>query len=116
MATRTRYVAIFLTALVGILHLYYAFHAGGLWRDEAQAVAMASMPSISEIWVHLEHESFPMLWLLIVRAYESIGADEDLFFRLLGCLVGLSLVAALWINARQLNFHCPPGLPRASGV
>lgn len=107
MATRTRYVAIFLTALVGILHLYYAFHAGGLWRDEAQAVAMASMPSISEIWVHLEHESFPMLWLLIVRAYESIGADEDLFFRLLGCLVGLSLVAALWINARQLNFHCP---------
>jgi hypothetical protein len=102
-----RNAAIFLTILIGFWHLFYMFHAGGLWRDEAQTLAIAGMSTIADIWNHLGYGSFPMLWFLILRAYESILPAGDLVFRLLGCVIGLSLVAVLWLNARLLKFNFP---------
>ncbi|HSH37944.1 MAG TPA: hypothetical protein VK993_04090 [Chthoniobacterales bacterium] len=96
-----------LTALAVALHVYYTSKAGGLWRDEANTAALASMPAISDIWHHLPFESFPMLWPLIVRLFQSLGCDSDLALRWLGCFVGLSIVAALWLNARLLGFSVP---------
>lgn len=99
--------ALILTAVIGFFHLYFISKAGGLWRDEANTAALASMPSISEIWAHLPFESFPMLWPLIVRLLQSLGANSDLAFRVLGCGVGLSIIAALWLCARMLKFSTP---------
>ena len=102
-----RGVALVLTALVVVLHLYYIPKAGGLWRDEANTAALASMPAVSDIWQHLPFESFPMLWPLIVRLLQSLGGDSDLALRSLGCIVGISAVGALWFNARLLGFTAP---------
>src|SRR5437870_12301739 len=41
--------AVLLTVAVGGLHLLRLLHAGGLWRDEAAAVALATLPTVREI-------------------------------------------------------------------
>ena len=105
--TGTWLVACLLTGLLGFLHLYYAFYAGALWRDEAHTVAIARLPSVADIWASLEFESYPVLWVLVVRGFESFGTFADQGFRLLGCLVGMGLIAALWVNARLLKFNFP---------
>jgi hypothetical protein len=105
--TILRSTAILLTGLAVLFHVVYAVHAGGLWRDEVQTLNMAGMPTIAAIWDYLPYGSFPMLWYLILRAFEQLFTPTDLAYRLLGCGVGLSLVAALWVNARVLKFKVP---------
>jgi hypothetical protein len=102
-----RVTGILLTAVVAFLHVYFALHAGALWRDEAQTVSIAGMNSLAEIWGYLAHGSFPMLWYLVLRFFESLFSPGDFGYRLLGCGVGLGLVATLWLNARQLKFDIP---------
>ena len=102
-----RIVSCLLTGLAVFLHAFYAFHAGGLWRDEANTVALATMPTLHDVWTHLQYDSFPILWLLVVRAFSAFGVIPDLAYRLLGCFVGFSIIAAVWINARLLKFSVP---------
>ena len=106
-ARTLRAVALVLTVLVVGFHVYYISKAGGLWRDEANTAALASMPAVSDIWQHLPFESFPMLWPLIVRLVQSLGGDSDFALRVLGCIVGISALAALWLNARVLGLTAP---------
>src|SRR6267154_2964827 len=102
------FVAIALTGLAVVLHIVNLTHAGGLWRDEAAAVNLALFPSFGEIWTRLEHESFPLLLTILLRGWSAIGfGDADLGWRLFGLLVGLSVLAAVWWNARQFS-KSPP--------
>ena len=81
---------------------------GGLWRDEAAAVNLALFPSLSEIWGHIEHESFPLLLTLLLRGWNAIGLGEsDLALRVFGLIIGLSILAALWWNAWQFSASPP---------
>lgn len=102
-----RNIALILTAVIAIIQVFFAFHAGGLWRDEVNTVALATMPSISQVWENLEYDSFPLLWILFVRTFTFVGLDTDIAFRLLGCSVGLGSLAALWYNARLLGYSVP---------
>lgn len=100
--------ALLLTALIVVLHFVNWTHAGGLWRDEAAAVNLALFPSFGEIWTHIEHESFPLLLTLLLRAWNAIGlGGSDLALRVFGLLVGLAVLAALWWNARQFSASPP---------
>ena len=102
-----RTLAILLTVTVASAHIFRVRFAGALWRDESQAAAIAAMPSFSELWTYLEHESFPILWTMIVRIFGGGSAMEDMSYRILGCAVGLGLVAVLWFSARQSNTRMP---------
>src|SRR5438128_9179365 len=44
------------------LHLRLAFHAGGLWRDEAEMIATVNLPTLRALWDHVPYYSFPALW------------------------------------------------------
>ena len=100
--------ALLLTALVVVLHFVNLTHAGGLWRDEAAAVNLAFFPSFSQVWTHLEHESFPLLLTLLLRGWNAIGlGGSDLALRVFGLLVGLAILAALWWNALQFSASPP---------
>ncbi|HMJ06245.1 MAG TPA: hypothetical protein VK474_08310, partial [Chthoniobacterales bacterium] len=82
--------------------------AGGLWRDEAAAVSLASMPSFGEIWAHLEHESFPLLFTMLLRGWSALGwGGSDPGLRVFGLCVGLAVLAALWWNAWRFS-SAPP--------
>lgn len=95
-------------ALIVVLHFVNLTHAGGLWRDEAAAVNLAFFPSFGEIWSHLEHESFPLLLTMLLRAWNTIGlGGSDLALRSFGMLVGLAVLGALWWNAGRFSASPP---------
>ena len=98
----------FVAALVSVailwLHFYFWRNAGGLWRDEVNLVNLSGRASLHD----MARDSFPVLMPLLVHGWSVIGLgrnDEGL--RLLGALIGLGMVAALWVSA-WLTRRSPP--------
>ncbi len=101
-------LALAVTAVAAGLHVYFLFHAGGLWRDEVHLVNLAGSSSLGA----MSHDSFPVLMPLLVRFWEILGPGKtDSGLRLLGLLIGLGLPAALWLAAWKFRRSPPlPGL------
>lgn len=96
-------VVLGLSALAVVLHFAFFRHAGGLWRDEANTMNLATLPTLADIYKNLQFDSFPLAWPLLLRAWSSVaGTGNDTALRLLGFLVGLGVLAALWLASRQL--------------
>src|ERR1044071_4210898 len=100
-------VAILLSALAVSLLVVRATHAGGLWRDECAVVQLARMPSVSDIFHNFQHEAFPPLFPILIRAYTTLFGSTDVALRIFGFVVGCFLIAAFWINARCLGDDVP---------
>jgi hypothetical protein len=101
-------VAAVLTLFASSLHLLVALSAGPLWRDEANTVGLATLPTLSDVWANLQYDSFPMLWVLLVRHLSTaFGPMNDHAFRLAGLGIGLSGIAVLWIGARAFGHRVP---------
>jgi len=99
--------ALVITLIAVGLHLVFLFSAGGLWRDESGGVALATLPHFSEVWRELTHDSFPALFVLLVRSWTAVCGQSDLALRCLGLLVGLGWLGAVWANARWLGLRTP---------
>src|SRR5437763_6305297 len=90
------WLALGLTAIMLCFHFARLFHAGALWRDEAGAVQLATMPTFKEVVSSLPHEAFPLLFSVILRTYSAVTGGGDLAWRIFGFLVSISIMAALW--------------------
>ena len=101
-------VAFFLTATAAAMHIRYFLDAGGLWRDEISSVRLANSKSLTDAIANLHRDSFPVLWLLVVRFWERSGIGvSDQGMRTLGLLAGLSILAVLWRNAKRFGLTAP---------
>jgi hypothetical protein len=90
------------------LHAVFLASAGGLWRDEASLVRLATFETIGETWRMLGHESFPALFPAAVRGWSALGlAGSDHGLRCLGFLVGLALLGSLWLSAHAYGRALP---------
>ena len=88
--------AILMTIAALWLHIYFLFHAGGLWRDEVQVVNLAGHHSLGD----MAKDSFPVLMPLLVCGWSALGLGRsDLGLRLLGMLIGIGIPAAVWAAA-----------------
>lgn len=97
-------VAILVTAAACALHLYYWRHMGGLWRDEVNLVNLSGRHSLTE----MQKDAFPVLMPLLVHVWLAVGlGGGDLRLRLIGLLVGLGILAALWVSAWKVR-RAPP--------
>ena len=94
-----------LAAVIG--HLVVLFYSGPLWRNEVNTVNVAALPSLAEVWHNLQFDSFPILWFLVLRVWIGCGFGGDFALRLLGCGVGLAIVAMIWVAARRLRIGLP---------
>ena len=94
---RTAWFAAILMTAAGVwLHFYFLFHAGGLWRDEVHVVNLAAGHSLGD----LAKDSFPALMPLLLRGWSALGLGQsDIHLRLLGVLIGIGILAALWAAA-----------------
>jgi hypothetical protein len=88
-------------------HIERVRKAGGLWRDEAAAVQLATMPSVKEVVHYFPHEAFPLLFPAIVRTYSVVAGNADLAWRVFGLLVGTGILAGLWWNLRSTGRGVP---------
>jgi hypothetical protein len=82
-------------------------HGGGLWRDEAAAVRLATLPSLRAIWRLFPHEAFPLAVPLAIRSFTGVAGNGDGALRVFGMLVGLAVAAALWVSARAAGRTLP---------
>jgi hypothetical protein len=79
-----------------IFHFYFLLHAGGFWRDEVNLLNVANHSSLHA----LSQDSFPILMPLLVKFWSALGLGAaDINLRLLGLLIGLGGIAALWLAA-----------------
>jgi hypothetical protein len=97
---RERAMALVLTAAVSALAIVRMLHAGGLWRDEAGEARLATLPTLQEIAGLFQHEAFPPLFAVTVRAWSQVAGGGDLALRIFGLAVGLGIAGILWLNAR----------------
>lgn len=100
-------VAAALTLLSVYLHVQNFRHAGALWRDEVNTVELASEPTFSSIYSNLHFDSFPMLWVTLLRSYIRLAGSSDAALRGLGLVVGTLSIAVLWMNARLFPHRVP---------
>jgi hypothetical protein len=88
--------AALITAAVVGLHVLLLFHAGGFCGDEVQVINLAGTHSLSR----MTHDSFPVLLPLVISGWSALGlGGSDFNLRLLGLLIGLGVVGALWVAA-----------------
>lgn len=96
------------TAFIAAFLILTTLNAGPLWRDETNSINMAQMPSLKEFWSNLPFESFPPLWLMLLRGWSFLGlAASDIGIRVLGLLVGLSFLGSLWLCTRWTTRSSP---------
>src|SRR6266478_837110 len=101
-------IAALVTLFATYLHVLFLLSAGGLWRDEAAFVQLSLLPSISEVWQKVPHDSFPILMPLAVRAWSTAGlGNTDLGLRVLGLCVGLFLLLAFWFASWTMRNGAP---------
>ncbi len=100
-------VAIALSIVVIVFHGLFMSHAGALWRDEADVVQLAMMPTARDILQNFQIGSTPILFPFSLRAYTAIVGDSDFALRVLGMLVGMGIMSAVWLNARLVGQGLP---------
>ena len=100
-------VALTGTTLIVLLHVCFSPGVGGLWRDEVNTLNLATLPTWGSLWKFHNQDSFPLLFAALVRSWSGIFGGTDDSLRFLGLLIGLGVVAALWINARLLGLAFP---------
>jgi hypothetical protein len=101
-------LALIVTAAAVFLHLVFLKNAGGLWRDEAGVVRLATLPDFGETWKYLGHESCPLFFPAVIRFWSDIGlGGTDFGLRVYGLIVGLLLLGAVWFNAWTLTRSVP---------
>jgi hypothetical protein len=82
-------------------------HAGAMWRDEAAAVNLATLPSLRDVYRLFPHEAFPLAVPLSIRLYARVAGDSDAALRGFGMAIGLALAGALWVSARAAGRTLP---------
>lgn len=101
-------VAVLLTIGLIAAHLVFFVHAGPLWRDEISSLALATKPTLSEFWQSLRFDPFPVGYFFLLRIWNAIGLSQgDLQLRALGLLIGLGLLAAIWIASYAADKSAP---------
>src|SRR6266487_4686027 len=105
----SNWIAAALVTLCAVyLHVLFFLNAGGLWRDEVDLVHLSLLPSVSQMWQNLPHDSCPILMHLVVRAWSAAGfGNTDPSLRVLGLYVGLFLLLALWLASWTMRNGAP---------
>jgi hypothetical protein len=96
-----------ITAAGVYLHWVNFRSAGALWRDEAGVVRMATLPGFQEMWSNAGHESCPILFPALLRTWALIGGEADPVLRLIGFVVGLLVLGAVWLNGWFFHRSAP---------
>ncbi|PYJ31406.1 MAG: hypothetical protein DME88_15160 [Verrucomicrobia bacterium] len=105
----SNWIAAALTTLFAVyLHVLFLLNAGGLWRDEVDLVHLSLLPSFSEMWQNLPHDSCPVLMHLVVRAWSAVGfGNTDASLRVLGLYVGLFSLLPFWFASWTMRNGAP---------
>ncbi|MFA6957915.1 MAG: hypothetical protein WC538_18770 [Thermoanaerobaculia bacterium] len=89
-----------------VLHAVFLTQSGGLWRDEVNSLNLAKL-DLSGIAKNLEYDSFPIGWFVLLKCWTIIAPAGDLSLRVFGVVIGLALIAAVWLAGRSMTGRTP---------
>ena len=90
------------------LHVIVLNSSEALWRDEAGTVHMAADMSLPDLWDHLDRDTCPFLWFMILKLWCNPGfGSGDQSLRIMGFIVGLGLLSMVWFTVRRLGARSP---------
>lgn len=97
-------IAILVTLAAVALHVSFWLHVGSLWCDEANLLNVSQRHTFAD----MAKDSFPITMPLTVHAWVAAGLGRsDLTLRFLGLLIGLGVLAVLWISSWRIR-RAPP--------
>lgn len=98
-----------MTLVILCLHFELWMRAGGFCGDEVDVINLSTGHSLSA----MAHDSFPVLMPLLIKGWTAIGlGNADFQLRLLGVLLGVAIIGALWLAAWKIR-NVPPLLSLA---
>ena len=101
-------LGLLLTLALVAAHVSQAAHGGPLWRDEINSQNLSTLPHFGDMGRELSRDSVPLLWLVVLRAWNAaVAHGSDPALRALGLLVGLGLLAVVWRQARRWGSGAP---------
>ena len=111
----TRYFHLFEYAAFGLvcltvimLHVALYQNSGAFWRDECSSILLADAPSWTEMWNGLPTDSFPALFVSLLRSWKLAGLGaSDSGVRLLGILFSLGIMISVVWSCRSLGVKVP---------
>ena len=78
--------------------------ASGLWRDEAQALDIAMLPSVrSMVEFLVQHESHPPLFYMLLRGWTMMAGSSDGVLAIPGIVLGMGSIVLAWWLGRELG-------------
>ncbi|MCC6579730.1 MAG: hypothetical protein IT440_04760 [Phycisphaeraceae bacterium] len=96
-----------MTLILLAAHVVFFLRAGAMWRDEVNSIVLATRMSMPELWANLDHDSFPILWFLLLKLWHGLGlapaAYADLGWRALGLIAGAASLAMMWHTAQAFD-------------
>lgn len=94
--------------LIAVMHAVLFEHSGAFWRDECSSILLSRAPSWPEMWGNLVDDSFPGLFVSLLRAWTQTGlGSSDAGIRLLGILISLgTMVSVVW-SCRAMQVKVP---------
>jgi hypothetical protein len=98
-------LAIIFTAFITAMYFSLWSQGSGLWRDEVNTINVF-YSSFNDLWNFHYFDSFPMLWLWIVKAWTTV-TYTDFGLRTLGLITALSIIAAFWFTLRIITASSP---------
>jgi hypothetical protein len=83
-------------------------NADAFWRDEVSSIQLANAPSWKAVWGNMVTDSFPILWITILRAWKFLGMGAgDWWLRSLGLVLSAGVFASMFAVARRLRTGPP---------
>ena len=101
------FVVIASAALV-YLHLLLQAHAGAFWRDEISSILLSRSPTWKGVWNGLITDSFPVLWVTLLRIWNTLGMGAGDWWQRSLCMVfSLGMFTSLLFAARRFKSGVP---------
>ena len=90
------------------LALLRLLHNGAFWRDECSSIILSQAPTWREMWSHLVTDSFPGLFVSLLRLWRQSGLGaSDFGIGLLGVLISLGLLVSVYLSCRAMRARFP---------
>ncbi len=99
--------------LMGIIVLVAGFHiilvqnAGAFWRDECSSIVLARSPSWKDLFAGLFTDSFPALWVILLRFWDLAGGHSDTWIRGIGFVFSIGAIGSIWLASKTVKLSRP---------
>jgi hypothetical protein len=95
-------------SLIAVLHVVLFQRSGAFWRDECSSILLAHAPSWPEMWRGLNTDSFPGLFVSVLRVWIQAGPGaSDVGIRLLGILISIGTIVSVVGSCRAMQVKAP---------